>query len=148
MTMSTLTLTRDEAVAVAEQLEMTCGDFLDIPGDASTSEGSWAAIRRLTLEATIRDTCGWWGTADPRHLDSLRQFGRGDCPARFALTPEAGAALAELLPEIIAELGIRISDDVAFSVHEEIIVGAEARLTALEGLAARLGVEIPVTATP
>jgi hypothetical protein len=137
--MRAITLTRAEAVAVAWQLDLTRGDLCGIDAEAGTSEECWAAIRRLTLEATIRDSNDWWGHAP----DGLTR------PESFKLRAPAAAALHDLLPEIIEST----RDDLAN--HEanpdwdvEGIEGARARLGALHGLAARLGVEIAAPLAP
>lgn len=139
--MSAITLTRDEAVAVSWNLDL--GDSVDIPGNASTSEGCWAAVRQLTLEATIRD-CGWWGADDPCYLDDRARRGDGECPESFALSAGAGGpAVVELLPEMYAETTALHAHYVAGNGHEEDVAQALRRVRALEGLAARLGVQIP-----
>lgn len=95
---SSFTLSRTEAVAVESLLVWTDGGFLIDLGESSP-EAARAAIRRLQLEAAIREGGGWWAhMACPGKLDTREQLGQGACPVEFTLPADAAAALAQLLP--------------------------------------------------
>lgn len=127
VTPAEITLTREEALVVDSLLLNTAGTFTT-DADLSTSEGVEEFIRRLGLEATIRDVCDWWGTTSPGHLDMRAHAGDTVCPDAFTLPPEAARALVELLP-------IAFGDTLPSDIETTL------------ALAARLGVEVTVTAT-
>lgn len=123
-----ITLTRAEAVIVDSLLLYTNVAF-PIDGDTSTPEGVEAVVRRLRLEAAIREGGGWWDHGSkPGMLDMYEQNGKGTCPDVFTLPADAARALAELLP-------------IAFA---DALDGDEGTVVAV---AARLGVEIPQEVT-
>lgn len=147
-----ITLTRVEAAAVGfDLLEWTAGHLM-IMSDENTVENfdeyqrtvseMEAAIHRLRLEATIRESGGWWGDRCPGVLDSWARCGKGECPESFTLCAEGAAALAELCAD-------QLLDAIAWvdrMQSESLPIDApyfRGRRAVLESLAARFGVEIP-----
>lgn len=105
-------------------------DELESAADTLSSDAMcWYAIRRLTLEAKIRD-CGWWGDDSPERRPPDR------APASFTLTDSGTAALIELLPEIIESTREDIGSEDAEWARD-----ALERTRALQSLAVRLGAE-------
>jgi hypothetical protein len=152
-----LTLTRDEASAITYELLWTAdSQFIvehlrDCDLDASTPEGARAAIAdlqgvidRLRLEASIRESGGWWGDRGPHWLDLRARYHEdAQCPDTFTLNGEGAAALREFcrerLPGAVAEqdenlasVDLAIEDRMAF----------ERQRAGLVSLAARFGIEI------
>lgn len=120
---NTITLTPDEARAVDSLLLYTGGDFY-IEENPDTAEGVEAVIRRLQLEAAIREGTGWWDRA-------ARPFALahdGTCPDSFTLTGKAARALVAFLPLAYGD----VLDSTRATVH---------------GLAARLNVELAEAVT-
>ena len=139
-TSTNIVLSRAEALAVAYGLAYT--DYRDID---VTRDGCYEAIRRLQLEARIRDAGDWWeADSDPAILDPREKAGMGRCPDSFAMAAEGVQAIIELMPDIAADLDDDLArlDERDAEDHERFT----ALKTALVGLAARLGVALPAGA--
>jgi hypothetical protein len=93
-------LTREEAVAVSSGLLYTGGCHLQ--PNPGTREGCRMAIRRLQLEAAVRDAGGWWDDV-PCIQDMYALLGKGHCPDSFEMPAGGVAAIVELLPALIEE---------------------------------------------
>jgi hypothetical protein len=129
--MTMFVLTRDEAAAVAANLEFTNGT-MDI-GDPSNREVCRDIVRRLQLEATVRDGGEWWEHGRSPDIMELRVHVGERCPDSFTMTPAGLAAIIDLLPEMIADEDEMLEDA---REPEDIL----RRRHALMALATRLGV--------
>lgn len=135
------TLTRDEAFAVA----MSAFDYT-IPGltldvELGDPESCRDIAHRLALEVAIRDGGGWWGDGNPERLDCYARWRGTYCPESFEMSAAGMSAIAELLPEMFAET-TALHTHYVKDEHEDDVAQALRRVRALEGLAARLGVQI------
>ena len=135
--MNTFTLTRAEAYAIDCNLVYTNDLGSGDEGGYKQRADCYAAIRRLQLEATIRDAGLGWHRERPAMLDMY-----GTCPASLALPAEGLLALVELLPAILARVAATFPDPDE-DVPDEHRAQLEANREALRGLDERLDVEIP-----
>lgn len=164
--MSALTLTRDEASAIAHELTWTADaafiaddlrernlETTSPAGAAAAVEDLQDAIERLRLESTIRNSGGWWGLDSPNWLDLQARYGEDPrygedlaCPDTFKLDHEGAAALRTFsegyLPLALAE----VVDELATASDLD-RSDCERRRAALVSLAARFGIAIVQEAT-
>jgi sugar phosphate isomerase/epimerase len=141
--MSSLTLTRAEAVAVAlASFDATEGGLDTFPFDIGDPKACRQFSHQLNLEIAIRDGGDWWGDTDPANLESDARLG-GTCPETFEMSSAGMRAIAELLPWTYAYTRELLAAELGGEgAHPEDIALAQGRVSALEGLAQRLGVEL------
>jgi hypothetical protein len=131
-----LILTRDEAVEVAGEMAFTGNAYYSIDRTASR-EKTDKLIRRLQLEAAVRDAGGWWGDDDP-----YARATKGAAPATFELASSGLSAFAELLPELRKGVACVLSDCENRSyAEEEEADGVREELRLLDAIRDRLDAE-------
>lgn len=157
--MSPLTLSRDEAAAISLALWSTHStelgeDIRCLELDPQTAEGAARTIaelekviERVRIEAAVRETAGWWGADAPWFRDIGARAYEDDalCPDQFVLSDEAACALRTFCESHLAEAVAWLVRAIRDRGPDDMDVGLtkEQERTALIGLAARLGTELP-----
>ena len=133
-----VTLTKAEACAISCYLRYSAGDCM-LDDDTRDRDVCLGLIRRLQLEAAVRDAGDWWHREeDPAMLAMYATLGKATCPDVFRFDAEGVPALAELLPIMLSECMEELADTRrGFRIRSAALI--EARSAAKKTLSTALG---------